>query len=533
MQKIKSISMLFVTVALLLTACGVQNPSSALQSSSAAAQATVAVIRGPLVSTISAIGTLRSAQNATLAWQASGKVGEVLAATGQAVQDGDIMASLDPASLPQSILQAQISVINAQNALDALLNPTELQVAQAQAALEQAQQALEDLQKPSETALAQAQAALLTAEDNLQTAQNAFNALSYGRGSESAISTARADYLLAQDKVDSLQARYDSQPGDPSVDTGKASSLSTLNAAKVARDKALATLNWYLSSPSATEVAEKQNDLALAQAKLADAQHALDVLKNPSAVDLALAKAKVADAQKKLDAVTKGPDPDELTIAQTNLTTAQSNLNAAHIMAPFNGTVTDVQVTTGDQVTNGKTAFRIDDLSKLFVDLSVNEIDYPLVKVGQPVTVTFDALTNKSYLGEVSKVGNVGTTTQNVVNFSVTVQVLNPDEAVKPGMTAVAYIQVAKVDNVMQVPSQSIQANSGKYYVYVSSNGSSTQVQVQVGISSDLATEIISDQLREGDLILLTPPASFRGFGGGGGVVGGGTVQTNPAGGQP
>jgi len=528
MKKLRTIIPLLLALALVISACSGQSPASMMQSSSAAAQVTVAVTRGPLISSISAIGALRSAQTSTLTWQASGKVGEVAAQVGQEVKEGDIMASLDPTTLPQSILQAQISLINAQKALDALLKPTELQIAQAQAALEQAQKSLDDLQNPSETALAQAQAALLTAQDNVKTAQEAVTALGYGRGTEANVSAARADYLLAQEKVDQLQARYDNLPGDPATDSAKASSLSALNAAIVSRDRALANLNWYSSTPTASEVAEKQNNLALANAKLADAEQALAALQNPSAVDIALAKAKVTDAQQKLDTYLKGPAADDLTIAQTNVTSAQANLNAAYIIAPFDATVTDIQVNSGDQVSGGKTAFRVDDLSKLYVDLSVNEIDYPLVKVGQQVTVTLDALTNKSYSGQVYKVGNVGITTSNVVNFSVTVLLTNPDESAKPGMTAVAYIQIARVDSVLQVPSQSIQSNGGKYYVYLSDgSGGSTQTQVQVGISSDLATEVISTQIKEGDLILLTPPASLRGFGGGGG----GEVVVGPGGG--
>ncbi len=535
MKHLKTVSFVVVSLALLISACAGQNPATTLQSSSAAAQATTLVTRGPLISAISATGNVRSAQNATLTWQASGKVGEVTATIGQQVKANDVMASLDPATLPQSLLQAQVSVINAQKALDALLHPTDLQIAQAQADLTQAQQTLENLQSPSETAIAQAQAAILTAQDAVDTAQKAVNNLNYARGTQAAISKAQADYLLAQQNVDLQQAKYDKQPGDPTQDMAKAQALANLSAAISARDKALANLNWYSAGPTAAEIAQKQNDLTLAKAKLADAQKNLEALKNPSAVDIALAKTKVASAQQTVDNLTKSPDPNDLAVAQTNLTIAQANLNAAHILAPFNATVTDVQVTAGDQVASGKTAFRVDDLSKLYVDLSVNEIDYPQVQVGQPVTVTLDAINNKAYTGQVYKVGNVGTTTQSVVNFSVTVLLTNPDESVKPGMTAVAYIQVAKVDNVLQVPSQSIQLNSGKHYVYlVDSSGSSSQVLVQTGISSDQATEIISTELKAGDMILLTPPTANRGFGPGGGG-GGGVVVAQPGagGGQP
>ncbi len=531
MKRLKNISLVIVAAALVLSACAGLNPAASNTTSSTASQTTVSINKGSLIASISATGNVRSAQNAILTWQASGKVGQVNVVVGQKVNANDIMAALDPTTLPQSLLQAKVSVINAQKNLDALLHPTELQIAQAKSALEQAQQNLNDLMNPSPTALAQAEANLLTAQSNVTEAQRVVTALGYDRGTESAITKAKADYLVAQQTVDSLQTRYDNQPGDPATDPGKAQALANLTAAIANRDKALMYLNWYSSPPTAEEIATKKSDLALAQAKLEDAQKAVDALKNPGAVDIALAKAKVADAQKNLDTLTKGPAADDLTIAQTNLTTAEANLNAAFVMAPFTSTVTDVQVSQGDQVTTGKTAFRVDDMSKMFVDLSVNEIDYPQVKVGQAVTITLDALPDKAYAGQVYKVGTVGTTTQSVVNFTITVLLTNIDDSVKPGMTAAAYIQVANVNDVLIVPSQSIQTNNGRKYVYlVDATGAQQQVQVQTGISSDVSTQIISDNLREGDQILLTPPAA-RGFNVRTGV-GGGNVQS-AGGGQP
>ncbi len=513
-KRIRNLPFVLVALALLVSACAGNNANTAAQK--AASEATVSVTRGSLVSTVSAIGNVRSAQNATLTWQASGKVGEVTVQIGQPVKTNDVLASLDPATLPASLLQAQISVTNAQKALDTLLHPTDLQVAQAQAAVAQAQENLDNLLHPNGTAIAQAQAAVLTASLSVTSTQNTLASLYAPRGTEAQISQARSNYLVAQANVDTLQERYDSLPGDPNVDTDKALALSSLNAAVDKRDKALFLVDWYSGSPTAQDITVAKNNLELAKSKLADAVATLSKLKNPTDVDVALATTKVTNAQKSLDNLTKGPDPNDLIVAQNNLTIAKSNLNAAHILAPFDGTVTDLQVAAGDQVNTGKTAFRVDDLSKFYVDLSISEIDYPKVKVGQPVTVTLDALPNKAYSAVVSKVGTVGTTSQNIVNFTISVELTNPDNSVKVGMSASADIEVARADNILNVATGSVQANRGKYYVYLVTPNGTQRISVQTGVTSDISTEVISDQLKEGDQVLLTPPV-FNTFGAGGG----------------
>jgi HlyD family secretion protein len=174
-------------------------------------------------------------------------------------------------------------------------------------------------------------------------------------------------------------------------------------------------------------------------------------------------------------------------------------------------------------VAQGKNAFRIDDLSSLYVELQVSEIDMYQIQSGQPVSVTFDAIPEKVYAGKVTDIGLVGTSVAGVVTFPVTVQLTSADNAVKTGMTAVANIIIAKAENVLQVPNRAVQIKDGVKVVYVWHPSENTyyEVPVQVGLSSDTMTEISSDALKVGDEILVTTPTSSlrigRMFGGGGG----------------
>jgi len=467
---------------------------------------TVRLSRGPLTVTISAVGSARSSQSAVVSWQASGKVGEVLAKVGQQVSAGDVLARLDPASLPQNILQAQVDLINAQKALDDLKEVTPLELAQADSNVKQAQKALDDLLHPSETVISQAELAVINAQTAVDDAQKSANQVKHGRGSDQQIASARADLLLAEDDVATWQAVYDRTLGDPERDLPKANALTNLVTAQNKRDHALRMLNWYLGKPTELQVNEADTELALAQARLADAQKSLEDLKTPSEVDIALARAKLADAQDNLAKLKNGPNQDDLTIAETRLTQAQAALKQGYLEAPFSGTVNDVQALPGDLVSPGTVAFRLDNLSGLFVDLQVSEVDVHQVQVGQPVSVTFDAILDKVYPGQVVEIGQVGQKSQSVVNFTVSVQLQDADAQVKPGMTAVANIRVAALTDVLQLPNRAIQESDGKRYVYLMAPEGPKQVYIQLGATSDTASEVLSSELKEGDEIALEAP---------------------------
>jgi len=123
--------------------------------------------------------------------------------------------------------------------------------------------------------------------------------------------------------------------------------------------------------------------------------------------DLALAKAKLDDAQRDFDNLNSG-NSVEIVAAQARVDAAQATLNLARVTAPFAGTVTESHPLAGDQVGAGATAFRLDDLSSLLVDVEVSEVDINSVSVGQPASLSFDAILDKDYHGKVAEVAKTG-----------------------------------------------------------------------------------------------------------------------------
>lgn len=231
--------------------------------------------------------------------------------------------------------------------------------------------------------------------------------------------------------------------------------------------------------------------------------------------DLALAESRLGDARREYERLKLGEDSAEVSAARARVAAAEATLNLAKLTAPFAGTVTQASPVVGDQVAPGTVGFRVDDLSSLLVDVQVSEVDINNVTVGQEATLLFDAVLGKTYTGKVIEVGKAGDTIQGVVSFTVTVELTDADEQVKPGMTAAVSIVVEEVTGSILIPNRAVRLVDGDRVVYLLQDGIPQSVTVTLGASSDTQSVLVSGDIQEGDLIVLNPP-SFNGgpFGG-------------------
>jgi HlyD family secretion protein len=240
-----------------------------------------------------------------------------------------------------------------------------------------------------------------------------------------------------------------------------------------------------------------------------------DETKKKADEDLALAQAKLEDAQREFERLNTG-NSAEVAAAQARVDAAQATINLARITAPFPGTVTESHSLDGDQVSAGASAFRLDDLSNLYVDVEVSEVDINSVSIGQPVSLSFDAILDKDYHGEVVEVASVGDNVGGVVSFTVTVELTDADELVRPGMTAAVNITVNELQDVILIPNRAVRFVDNARVVYLMVNGQPVKTEITLGSSSDQASELAEGDVKEGDTIILNPPIEF-GPGPGGG----------------
>ncbi len=142
--------------------------------------------------------------------------------------------------------------------------------------------------------------------------------------------------------------------------------------------------------------------------------------------------------------------------AQAQLDRAEINLRYATIKAPIDGVVISRAVDVGQTVAaslSAPTIFTIaNDLTKMQVQANVDEADIGKVQVGQEVKFSVDAYAETPFLGIVSQIRLASVTVQNVVNYTVIIDVPNPELKLMPGMTATVTILVTKKENVLRVP---------------------------------------------------------------------------------
>jgi len=458
---------ILIVLAVVLVAGGIYayQTYQSIQTASAAQASlkTVPLELGSLSATISATGKVRSNQTASLNWQTSGIVETITVKVGDLVPADQKLATLEQTSLPQAVILAQADLFSAQQALD-------------------------DLATTAESARIKAMQDIVTYEQAVKDAQYTLDNFT--------IPTSQADFdaveaiEVTKERLDQARLAFEPVKYKASGDTQRTELLEALDLAQSDYNTAVKRLGY-------------EYDLEVAQSSLAKAQ------------------ADYADWK-------NGPDPAEVEAMKAKVAATQATLRQAWIEAPFAGTITQVDAHTGDQVSASKSAFRLDDLSKLYVDLEVSEVDIDQIEIGQAVNVSFDALTGKQYAGKVSEVAMISDETSSAVNFTVTVELTAPDKDVRPGMTSEVEIVTAQRDQALLIPNQAVRVVDGKQVVYlVQADQSTKAVEVGLGVSSDAYSELLSGDLKAGDVVVLNPTSttstttSGRDFFGGPGGPGG------------
>lgn len=217
------------------------------------------------------------------------------------------------------------------------------------------------------------------------------------------------------------------------------------------------------------------------------------------------------------------------------------------ITAPVSGTVQDLALqvgtvlegatstnsTTGADTTTPVKVAMINTGGNPTVTINITEIDAPKIKVGNKVTVTFDALPDKTFTGSVTSIDTSGSVSSGVTTYPTIIQLDLPSEEIFTNMSAQASIIVETKDNVLLVPSSAVTTTDGESTVRVQKNGRMQTVTVEKGSSSDTQTEIVSG-LSEGDTVVTSTISTGTGTssgtspfstGGRGGFSSGGAVR--------
>ncbi len=341
------------------------------------------------VSGLIAGGNLVPADSINLTFAMSGIVDEVLVEEGDQVEKDQVLARLgDTEALDAQIQAAKLAVLQAQQNLDDLNNNADLVHAQAAVDLVKAQQTVMDAEK----------------------AWNVVDNEDY----RTEIDDAKLDMTDAKDDLDTAQADFDEYKDLDENNATRQAYQDALDEAQQAYDEA----RW------AYEDLQYRYDLA--QAQLTAAQEAL------------------ATAQKTSDDTANGPDPDALALAQASLdqakqqqAAAEAAMGNADLKAPYAGTIVQVGLTAGAPTAPTQMAVVLMDDSQWYVETNdLTEDEVVKVKVGQAVTVTFDALPGQTFDGEVEKISDYALERYGDVTYVVRIKLQDGNDLLRWGMTA-------------------------------------------------------------------------------------------------
>ena len=145
------------------------------------------------------------------------------------------------------------------------------------------------------------------------------------------------------------------------------------------------------------------------------------------------------------------------------------------ITAPISGTVIEKDVKQGDALTSGTSLCVLYDLSYLEMSINVDELEILSIKEGQTVTITADAISDRTFTGVVTSVSAAGTTTGGTTTYPVTIRIDDTGDLL-PGMNATAEIEVSSASNALAVPNGSVVRGN---YVLVTKDSPSAANAVQ------------------------------------------------------
>lgn len=150
----------------------------------------------------------------------------------------------------------------------------------------------------------------------------------------------------------------------------------------------------------------------------------------------------------------------DLTLAEANLKLQQADLDKAQIRSPIKGVVLDRDADAGQIVASSLSAPTLfvlaEDLSKMELQVDIDEADIGRVTVGNDAHFTVDAYSGRSFPARITQVRYAPETTDGVVTYKAVLSVENSEKLLRPGMTATATIVVAKVADALQVPNAAL-----------------------------------------------------------------------------
>ena len=264
-------------------------------------------------------------------------------------------------------------------------------------------------------------------------------------------------------------------------------------------------------SPAALTLEQATNAYTAARARYDKASKPADN------AQLAAAQQQIETARANLDKVKQTAKPYDIEQAQAQIRQAQIQADqAAHrlaqasLLAPRDGILSAVNVKMGELV-GAQQVMTLVDLSKLHINITVDEIDIARIKPGQEAIVTLDALPDTELKGIIDRIAPTSGTVSGVVAYEVRVLLEKADSPLKAGMTANTSVVLERRENAVLAPNWAVRRDNktGKSFIMTRvDEKTSKEIEVKVGLRNETVTEILSG-VDEGQVILAPQTSSL------------------------
>ena len=493
---------------------------------------TFTVERGDITVEVSESGAVEPVRVVEIKSRVPGRIETLLVDEGAIVEQGQLLARIDPREIKQQVEQGSAQVESARASAQRARIALEMEAQQARLQLQQAQIRYEQALREAETQPTLTQAALKNAENALKSAQENLrllrevkhpqervelaNAL---RDAETRLQEARRNYERLQAL---LEKGYVSRQQVDAAQTQLVAAESQLRNLQQ-RQQQLAQQHAIELENARLQVESAQSDLERARASAVQDELKRKALEAARA-DLENARLRLRDIEMRQLELQQARASEKQAVSQFQNLMIQ--LSETDVRAPIRGVVTRRYREVGELVMSGTTGFgegtpilQVADLSQMRVRLNLNELDVAKVRVGMPVEITVDALPERKFRGVVRKIAPAAqsnpqqqTASLGVVKFAVEVYLNQTDDALRPGMTARCRILTAQKANALRLPLEALGKEGDRDYVLriipnqTEPNGKpkTEKVFVKVGLRSANYAEIL-DGVREGDKVLKPP----------------------------
>jgi HlyD family secretion protein len=385
-------------------------------SADAAPYLTAKVERGNLRNTVTATGTLQAVNTVQVGSQASGTISALYADFNSTVKKGQVIAQLDP-----SVAQAQVE--------------------QAKANLQQAQAQLQS----ARAAVVQSHAGAAVTRAGVSDAKaRALAAASTTQNQQAGVSAAQANLGVLKAELDDA-ASYLKQE-------------QTLLQSGVISSRELQT------AETSYKTAEAKYNQAVAQLHMAElsAQSASVAGQASAAAQVEQAQAQTQQSQGQVQTAAAQVQNAEAQVQQATaaLQLAEINLQHTTIASPIDGVVVSRDVNIGQTVAaslQAPTLFTIaQDLTQMQVIANIDQADIGLAEQAKSASFSVDAFPGQEFKGTIQQMRLNPQTVQNVVTYNVVIDVGNPEQKLKPGMTANLTITIDERNDVLKVPNAAL-----------------------------------------------------------------------------